>query len=190
MQPHCVSAHLLKCGMDAPSQPKLLLKDSSLNYYLLHCYLPALQPWYGFILWLTDDLMFCQVWGVRFNPESNRLVSVSEDRNINIYDCPVWLSLGDQIVLRICVSKACTITLYQIKFLTLLNILVFLPLFLITTLLLYLISIKWSEGRILQYPLQGDFYYRTQFQDLLLLPPSLITNKKHHYLPWILKIVR
>lgn len=29
-----------------------------------------------------------QVWGVKYNPDSNKIMSVSEDRNINIYDCP------------------------------------------------------------------------------------------------------
>lgn len=33
--------------------------------------------------------LYLQVWGVRFNTESNKIVSVSEDKSINIYDCPV-----------------------------------------------------------------------------------------------------
>lgn len=29
-----------------------------------------------------------QVWGVKYNPEGNKIVSCSADKSINIYDCP------------------------------------------------------------------------------------------------------
>lgn len=40
-----------------------------------------------------------QVWGVKYSPDSNKVVSVSEDRNINLYDCPanvVWVMNAQQ----------------------------------------------------------------------------------------------
>lgn len=30
-----------------------------------------------------------QVWGAKFNAESNKILSVSEDKSLNIYDCPL-----------------------------------------------------------------------------------------------------
>ena len=29
-----------------------------------------------------------QVWGCKYSPDSDKVVSVSEDRSINLYDCP------------------------------------------------------------------------------------------------------
>lgn len=29
-----------------------------------------------------------QVWGVRYSPDNNMVVSVSEDKSINLYNCP------------------------------------------------------------------------------------------------------
>lgn len=31
---------------------------------------------------------FFQVWGVRYNPDSNKIVSVAEDKGIVVYSCP------------------------------------------------------------------------------------------------------
>ena len=30
-----------------------------------------------------------QVWGVKYNQAATNIVSVSEDRSLNIYECPV-----------------------------------------------------------------------------------------------------
>jgi len=30
-----------------------------------------------------------QVWGVKYSPDGSKIVSVAEDRSINIYDCQI-----------------------------------------------------------------------------------------------------
>ena len=52
-----------------------------------------------------------QVWGVSYNPEGNKVVSVSEDKNILIYDIPVWIrtknerACSKQKITPVCVKK-------------------------------------------------------------------------------------
>ena len=30
-----------------------------------------------------------QVWGVKYSPDGSKIVSVAEDRSINVYDCQI-----------------------------------------------------------------------------------------------------
>lgn len=49
----------------------------------------AMKMFFLNLLLITWSMSYLQVWGVKYNGSGSKIVSVGDDQEIHIYDCPV-----------------------------------------------------------------------------------------------------